>query len=171
MENVEVKSEDTVFTEEKGDCHCKRSNKVNDIGNLAFSEAVKVYYPLIKFTIEVEAPVIGKVDIDTYQVWKLDGNKLKLESDNNYFWLMGQDLIIEHMRTLKKDIVHVEGRLGKNFGAGGIEDFAKANDLRLQSGAEIRRWIFSYDKVKMADTIMILKNGSLDYHMYIKLMK
>lgn len=148
-----------------------RVKKVNDIGNLPFSETVKEYAKIIKFTIEVEAPTIDKVELDTFQVWKLDGNKLELESDKNYFWLMGQDLIIEHMRTLKKDIVHVEGRLGKNFEAGGIEDFAKANDLRLDKGAEIRRWIFSYDKVKMADTIMILKKGSLDYHMYIKLMK
>lgn len=143
-------------------------NEVNDIGNLFFITQPE---KIIKLTIEVETTRTGKVELDAFQVWKLDGNKLKIDSDTNYFLLMGQELIIYNMRTIESDIIHSPERLGKNREPGGIEDFAKANNLILEDGNEIRRWIFSYDKVKMVDTIMILKEGSLDYYMYIELMR
>ena len=145
--------------------------KVNDIGNLFFTEYSNESSKLIKLTIEFETTRTGKVELDTNQVWKLDGNKLMIDSDTNYFLLMGQELILEYMRTIKRDIIHSPDRLRKNSEVGGIEDFANANNLILEHGTEIRRNIYSYDHIKMTDTIMILKEGSLDYYMYIELMK
>lgn len=144
--------------------------KVNNVGNLRYSEDVDELSRIFKITTKVNTPVTGNIELDGYQHWKLDGNKLGVNSGRDYLGGFYHDLTLGYIRTRVDNLIHSPERLKKNFDVGGLEDFIETHNLNSRYDNVSRR-IFSYDGVELTDSIGIGKTGSLDFHMYIDLLK
>lgn len=144
--------------------------RVNDVGSLRYSDDIDEFMRIFRTTIRVDTPITGEIEAESYQGWSINGNKLRITSDTNYFGAFYHDLILEYMRTKVGNLIHSPRRLGENFDVGGLEDFKEKHNIDDHYD-KVGRRIFSYDGVKLTDSISIQRAGSLDYHMYIDLMK
>ena len=143
---------------------------VDDAGNSKFSEHVDSYSNYIWTTTRMDTPTIGLIETGVYHPWTLEGNKFSIGSDTNYFGMFYHQLILEYMKTRVDNLIHSEERLGKGFNLGGVENFTNKYEIDGRYD-KLDRDIFSYDGVKITDSISIQRSGSLDYHMYIDLLK
>lgn len=144
--------------------------RVNDAGLLRYSDDNDEIMNIFRTTIKVDTPITGEIETESYHSWDLYGNKLRISSDTNYFGSFYHELILCYMRTKVDNLIHSPERLGKNFNAGDLEDFQEKHNIDDRYD-KVGRRIFSYDGVKLTDSIYVQRAGSLDYHMYIDLLK
>lgn len=142
--------------------------KVKKVNDIKYGQSIKddpnYVNRHIGFTAEIVDPILGKKDIDLRILWNLRGNRLTIDTDTNYFGYTGEEIIIDYIRTVEKDLVYSQDRLWIQHGVAGVEDFANANGLEIVDGSEISRSVYSYDGKKVLDVIDIHRDGSIDYH-------
>lgn len=138
---------------------------VNDAGNLSFFDYWENRDKIFSATVQVDSPFTDKAEFEHYFWWRLDGNKLKSNSDIDYFGAYTNGLILEIIRGRVDEFLYLPNRYDWDSDVEGLEDFREENQIEPW---DAKRRFYYYDDKKMVDSITIKRKGSLDQHLYIE---